>query len=402
MANLIDSEAHFQSRALEVGMSDGVRQALRDGGIRTMSHLAFAIGQPNQPLTNDEVGAFLRTLLSREATLQEVALIKRITFEAQTYLVAFLRQGVEQQDDTLPKKIPFAERQTRMDALKTRLTGVAIKGELEPAHVVLERACQMYDQNIIKYLEPSVCISRTYEIQGSKQTRELAFEKGTVVLKNQDEKLSTVTDSELKLHFAFTRRAIALEFARIMSFDQPNEWETFLVEALHRESPPGYNKPSLAQVIQCDRAAWARLASTVHSVKQLIDGRYPVGEALLVRADPNITLYLAPVAKPVQIERPKDFPRPGPYGQQSEKGKGKKGKERGKGKGKGGAPPMPRQLIGKWRKTPQGEPLCFAYNTVDGCPNSTTVKPGERCSRGCYLCMEPKCQAKHSLTEHKH
>ncbi|CAK8997880.1 unnamed protein product [Durusdinium trenchii] len=89
MANLIDSEAHFQSRALEVGMSDGVRQALRDGGIRTMSHLAFAIGQPNQPLTNDEVGAFLRTLLSREATLQEVALIKRITFEVQTYLVAF-------------------------------------------------------------------------------------------------------------------------------------------------------------------------------------------------------------------------------------------------------------------------------------------------------------------------
>ena len=177
MANLIDSEAHFQSRALEVGMSDGVRQSLRDGGVRTMSHLAFAIGQPNQPLTNDEVGAFLRTLLSREATLQEVALIKRITFEAQTYLVAFLRQGVEQQDDTLPKKIPFAERQTRMDALKTRLTGVAIKGELEPAHVVLERACQMYDQNIIKYLEPSVCISRTYEIQGSKQTRELALRK---------------------------------------------------------------------------------------------------------------------------------------------------------------------------------------------------------------------------------
>ena len=210
-------------------------------------------------------------------------------------------------------------------------------------------------------------------------------------MKNQDEKLSTVTDSELKLHFAFTRRAIALEFARVMSFDQRNEWETFLVEALHRESPPGYNKPSLAQVIQCDRAAWARLASTVNSVKQLIDGRHPAGEALLaLRADPNITLYLA-----------REFPKPGPYGHQFEKGKGKKGKEKGKGKGKGGAPPMPRQLIGKWHKTPQGEPLCFAYNTVDGCPNSTTVKPGERCARGWHLCMEPKCQAKRSLTEHK-
>ena len=218
------------SWVLKSGMIGTVNKALTEVGS------SATLPRSNIARTSLRAGTFLRTLLTREATLQEVSLIKRITFE--------------QQDDTLPKKIPFAERQTRMDALKTRLTGVAIKGELEPAHVVLERACQMYDQHIIKYLEPSVCISRTYEIQGSKQTRELAFEKGTIVLKNQDEKLSTVTDSELKLHFAFTRRAIALEFARVMSFDQRNEWETFLVEALHRESPPGYNKPRLFNVTE--------------------------------------------------------------------------------------------------------------------------------------------------------
>ena len=140
-----------------------------------------------------------------------------------------------------------------MEALKRRLSGVSIKGEYEPAHVLLEKACAMFDQNLVKYLEPSVCISRAYEVQGSKQTRELAFEKGSVVLKNQDEKLSTVTDSELKLHFALTRRGIAFEFAKLMSYSQHCEWESFLVEALHRESPPGYSEPSLAQIIQCDR-----------------------------------------------------------------------------------------------------------------------------------------------------
>ena len=121
--------------------------------------------------------------------------MKRLTFEAQTYLIAVLRQGLDQPDDSQPKKIPFAERSTRMEALKRRLSGVSIKGEYEPAHVLLEKACAMFDQNLVKYLEPSVCISRAYEVQGSKQTRELAFEKGSIVLKNQDEKLSTVTNT---------------------------------------------------------------------------------------------------------------------------------------------------------------------------------------------------------------
>lgn len=63
-------------------------------------------------------------------------------------------------------------------------------------------------------------------------------------------------------------------------------------------------------------------SSTVDSVRQRVDGTYPVGEALLaLRSGPNSALFLAPLAKPF------------------EKGKGKKGKP--KGKGKGGSSPMP-------------------------------------------------------------
>lgn len=161
-----------------------------------------------------------------------------------------------------------------------------------------------------------------------------------------------------------------------MSFSQRCEWETFLVEALHRESPPGYTKPNPAQVIQCDRAVWTRHASTVESVRQRLDGAYPVGEALLaLRSDPNITLYLAPLAKPANQDKPNWWNRSGPYLQQADKVKGKKGK--GQSKGRISAP---KQLIGKWRKTPQGEPICFAPNTSDGC--SSFVPAGERCPIG--------------------
>lgn len=70
MASVIDSEAHFTARASEMGITDVVRQALQDNGIKTLSHLAFAIGQPNTPLSNDDITNFMRPLLTRDPTLQ--------------------------------------------------------------------------------------------------------------------------------------------------------------------------------------------------------------------------------------------------------------------------------------------------------------------------------------------
>lgn len=74
----------------------------------------------------------------------------------------------------------------------------------------------MYDKNVIVYLEPAACVSRTLEVQGTKQTRELSLEKDALVLKPQDGP-SSATDSETKLHNALVRRGIALQFAKLMS-----------------------------------------------------------------------------------------------------------------------------------------------------------------------------------------
>ena len=94
----------------------------------------------------------------------------------------------------------------------------------------------MYDKKVIQYLEPSSCVSRVLEVGGTKQSRELTLEKGSLVLKNQDH-LTSATDSEIKLHHALLRRGIALEFAKLMSHAQHAEWVSFLFEALHREPP---------------------------------------------------------------------------------------------------------------------------------------------------------------------
>ena len=118
----------------------------------------------------------------------------------------------------------FAERTQRMDRLRQELRGLDISGELEPAHVLLDKCCAMFDSNSVKWLEPSVCISRSMEVQGNPKSRELTLEKGSLILK-QDDKMTCATDSEIKLHYAFNRRAVALAFARVMSFQQYCAWE---------------------------------------------------------------------------------------------------------------------------------------------------------------------------------
>ena len=327
-------------------------------------------------------------------------MLKRVAFEAQTYLTATLRQAVDKTDDT-PRRIPFAERTTRLEALRMVLGGIGISGEHEPAHALLDKACAMYESNNVKYLELSTCVSRTLEVQGATKSKELTLERGSLVLKHSEDKLSSPTDSEIKVHYAMVRRGISFQFAKIMSYEQHAIWETFLFEALHREAPPGYSRPSLAQLLQCDKAAFGRLSSQVPSVRQRDDATYPLGEALLaLRQDPLIALYLMPTAKssassssPASSGQP-PAARPHPYGQGTSKGKGK-----GKKGGGRNAPPIPAELKGKWHRNASGEPICYGFKCRSGCSDKA-IKPGGRCAKGLHICAEPRCGAAHSLQDH--
>ena len=397
MTSLLESTAHFEERCLRLGVGQPFVTALAASQVDSLSKLAFVIGQPGQPIQNQDVTDFLQRALGRVPTLAETSALKRLGFEAHTYLVATLRQQIDQSDDSQPRKVAFAERTQRMERLRQDLRGLDIAGEMEPAHSLLDKCCAMFDSNSVKWLEPSVCISRSMEVQGTPKSRELTLEKGSLILK-QDDKMTCATDSEIKLHYALNRRAVALAFARVMSFQQHCAWETFLFESLHREVPQGYNRANLSQVVSCDKAAWARLATLNVSTREAADGTFPLGIALLnLKGDPAIALHLAPLAKPVQTTS--STTRPAPYQQHAPRPQ--QGRGKGKAQGKGKSPPMPLELRGKYHKTSSNEPICFAYNTVAGCSHSASVKPGDRCPKGLHVCAEPKCQQAHSLQQHK-
>ena len=208
--------------------------------------------------------------------------------------------------------------------------------------------------------------------------------------------MTAPTSTEMQLHYALLRRGIAFKFARLMTFEEHNTWVQFLYQSMQRDAPPGYSRPSLHQVLACDKAAFVRFGSTMSRVRQEADGSYPLGANLLaLRTDPVIALHLAPLAKSSSSST--GPPRPTPYSAQP-KQQGTPSDKKGKGKGKKGkSPPMPLELRNKWHRNAQGEPLCFAYNTSKGC---TAAKDGERCPKGWHQCAEPKCLQGHPLTAH--
>ena len=397
MSLLLDSQAQFDSRAREVGLTPAVLQSLRDVGVSTLSGIAFAIGQPGQPIAVAEVDTFLQGALGRAATLAESAAIRRLAFEAQTLVTASLRLLVEARDDGTPKKIGAAERETRMTAIRQELGGLTISDDYEPSHLLLEKACQITESNTLKYIEPSACTSRNQEVQGSSKTKELSFEGGSLVIKDKD--VVAPTSSEMQFLFAMVRRGVAFKFARLMNYEQHSTWTNFLIQAMQREPPPGYCKPTLHQVMLCDKQAFTRLASTLGSVRQAADGSYPMGEGLLaLRTDPTIALHLVPLARQASPAS-SATQRTAPYSQQNQKPQGTGFNDRkGRGKGKKGkAPPMPAELRNKWHRTSTGEPLCFAYNTSKGCDQA---RDGEKCPKGWHFCAEPKCLQAHPLSSH--
>ena len=94
MTSILDSEAHFQKRCDEVGLSDRGKQATFGAGYSTLGRLAFGVGQPGMPVPELEFTRFATNVLGAMATMQDVSSLRRLLFEAQTLVMAQLREQV--------------------------------------------------------------------------------------------------------------------------------------------------------------------------------------------------------------------------------------------------------------------------------------------------------------------
>lgn len=126
MASIVDSEAQFDLRLDQVKVPEPLQRTLKVAGVNTISSLAYAHGQPGQPIIAADFEAWVRQL-EPAATVGGVAALKRLLFESQTQLLAILKEQVTNPEPSVARKVLPAERETRLANLKVESSKVVIK-----------------------------------------------------------------------------------------------------------------------------------------------------------------------------------------------------------------------------------------------------------------------------------
>ena len=331
-----------------------------------------------------------------------LASAKELIFEAQTLVVAELKNRVDRGDDTSTVPMAAAERDTRILEQRKRLTGLTHSGDEECSYESYNLVHAMIQQNTVLYYHPERFATRQSELQHRKPRKELSLDaKSGVVVQDKSLELKCDTQSELELTQAFRRRALAFDLAGACSYNVMNGYHHYLIQRLQETPPPGYARISTAQVLRADRAAFTRIAETLKGVRREPDGSLPLDTAIKqIVLDPSVSFHLLPLAldrtasaSGAEASHPK---RKFDQSRRGAKGSGKKGASDRVWKG-GKGPRAPKELIGKSWSTARGKRLCWDFNLAKGCE---LAKPGQACPKGLHLCAEPGCQKPHSLTQH--
>ena len=124
--SLVDSSAAFERKCRDLKGGDELFEGLSALGIGDFTTLAFTLGTPQKPPTDDQFDT-LGSKVFTNPTLGQLALLRRMHFEATALMVASINEQVksDRSDPTsLTKRLPAAERQVRLDLQEKRLAGL--------------------------------------------------------------------------------------------------------------------------------------------------------------------------------------------------------------------------------------------------------------------------------------
>lgn len=406
---ITESTATFEQQAREAGLSQDWIDAFKAANMDTLSKLCYAVTVPGTTPSDAQVTGLLNTLRPTIVpTLADSTAIKRLIFESQTFMVYTLKAAVQGNEETTHKLAP-AERRIRLEQQRARLTGVSISGPLEPAHSLYDLCTAMMESNEIKYISPSKCLSRHQELQGSKPDKEIQLDatKSNLIVKDQPIAKEIKITSDLALHQAMTRRALALDLVGLATFGTVMKWTERLFELQSQQPAPGFQQVSQAQLLRADRQAFIRMNETLTGQLKPQGAVKPM-DALFtaLHTDVTVTYFMLPVALASNSSDKNDKPAASSVNDKAHSHNEKKRPasapppmpgnfaKRNKGKGAGkNRDPLPASLKGMHSRTPDGRPICFSYN-LGKCDKGST------CPRA-HVCCVPNCYAAHPQLEHQ-
>ena len=331
-------------------------------------------------------------MLGSAPTVKQQAAFRRLFAESYSTVASDIKAQVESTDDTMPRRLPAADRAQRLKEQQARITGFKIRGAYEPGDSLIDRAVHMLEQDRIAYLEWSVCVSREHELAtNSRKDSSLTFDSSGLLRMVKRDKLAPCdASSELQVRYCLMRRGLALDQAGILTYEHHEALTEKLFQARLAAPPPNYSKVTMAQVESADRKFFTLMGERTRAgIKAGAAGRpcdLSFNECL--ECSEFLTM-LQP--RPYAVANPDnswkwrklDDERPA-------KGKGRKGKEaKGKSKGKSSQSDfarVPQALlalgcVGMHPQTKQR--FCYNFN-LKTCSEAN-------CTRGAHVCAVKGC-----------
>ena len=223
--------------------------------------------------------------------------LRRLLFEASTFVVAQLKAQVTTDGSDFIKKLPLAEKIARAEDQKERLRGLIIEEELSPSHGLIDLVSNMSECNVLQWIPPLKCTKRDQELKLVAKDRSKALSlldgSNAVVLSAVQEKIFADHSTPLHLQWCLQRRGLAFDMMNIIKWESHERWAAFLLQALTRDVPSGYSAVSINQLLKADAEMFLLIPKEIQQVKALASGALPVDEALnRLRTDPRITMQM--------------------------------------------------------------------------------------------------------------
>ena len=399
MTSILDSEAHFQKRTEEVGMSNRGRQAMIAAGYSTLGRLAFGVGQPGTPVADADFNRFATNVLGAMSTMHEISALRRLLFEAQTMIMAQLREQVSNPDMQTTRKLPPVEREAKMRQLRARLPGVLLEHQMEPSHGLLNLVAQMWETRQLQYIEIGKLTSREHEVLYSKTSKQLKVDSDKLLVKEEANTPEQQATSELQVLEALKRRGVAFAFIDCLSWEVHERYLQSLFSHLRTEAPEGYVKPTLQQLLKADRQVFLTMIRKDVNVRRRPDDTLEMDVELMAALQSyEVGFHLMPLPKPPKVKDPPKDSNP-VWKERGDQPYYKKGKGKGKKGGKQQTNILPRDLHNKGcvGVDDHNRRLCFNFN-MNKCQDAAH---GAECGRGWRLCMKKGCFAPHSAFDHE-
>ena len=193
-------------------------------------------------------------------------------------MVSEMKRKIERVEDDAPRRLPPPEREARRLRQVGKLAGLQLSGEYECAHSLIDKAVQMLEDDVIRYLGVDECGKREQEMQGVKKDKELMTDaRGFVRETLASTHVVADTTSDLKLKNAFVRRGLAFDQAQVMSFATHEKLVTLFFTEYLREQPIGFARVSQDQLMRADREIFRRLQEfTRGGIRPSVDGSRPI------------------------------------------------------------------------------------------------------------------------------